>query len=100
MWSVPVTFAELAPRGSATERGTERMAAWWNTPDTPRIARSTTGKRRMSPRMTSSRALPRANARFFMLPLEKSSRTRTRCPSASKRSTMWEPMKPAPPVTR
>ena len=28
-FNVPVTLWSLAPSGSATERGTERMAAWW-----------------------------------------------------------------------
>ena len=38
---MPVTLAALAPSGSATERGTERIAAWWNTAVAPRTAFST-----------------------------------------------------------
>src|SRR4051794_28541896 len=37
---------------------------------------------------------------FWRLPVAKLSSTRTSWPSASSRSTMWEPMKPPPPVTR
>src|ERR1051326_1788746 len=38
--------------------------------------------------------------RLSILPVEKSSITTTALPSLSKRSTRWEPIKPAPPVTR
>src|SRR5438093_305833 len=48
--SVPFTLLSLAPSGSFTERGTERMAAWWNTTAAPSSARSTSSSRRMSPR--------------------------------------------------
>ena len=99
-WSVPVTFEALAPSGSATERGTERIAAWWKTAVTPRTARSTVARLLRSPRMILSRLLPFAKARLARLPVEKLSSTRTRCPCASRRSTTCEPMKPAPPVTR
>src|SRR5205823_7924323 len=100
-WSVPVTLFALAPRGSFTDRGTDRIAAWWKTTRTPRVARSTTPRCRMSPRTTSSRR-PNALAkgRLLRAPVEKLSSTRTRAPSARSRSTRWEPMKPAPPVTR
>src|SRR5439155_311841 len=54
---VPVTLSSLAPRGSFTDRGTDRIAAWWKTTRTPRAARSTTPRCRMSPRITSSRPL-------------------------------------------
>ena len=100
-WSVPVTLFALAPRGSFTDRGTDRIAAWWKTTPTPRVARSTTARCRMSPRTTSSRR-PNALAkgRLLRAPVEKLSSTRTRAPSARSRSTRWEPMKPAPPVDR
>src|SRR5439155_817826 len=39
-------------------------------------------------------------ARFSREPLEKSSRTTTSCFDVTRCSTRWEPMKPAPPVTR
>ena len=38
-------------------------------------------------------------ARFARLPVEKLSRTTTRWPASMNRSTVWDPMKPAPPVT-
>src|SRR3989304_6565729 len=54
----------------------------------------------MSPRITSSRPRNFAmDGRFARVPVEKLSNTRTRAPSASSRSTRWEPMNPAPPVT-
>ena len=36
----------------------------------------------------------------FLLPLEKLSNTLTLIPRDTRASTKWEPMKPAPPVTR
>src|SRR5262244_4106857 len=68
--SVPVTFEALAPRGSATERGTERMAAWWKTAVTPWTARSTAFRFARSPRMISRRRLPLAKARLARRPVE------------------------------
>ncbi len=41
----------------------------------------------------------RASARLARLPLDRSSATRTRCPSTRRRSTRCEPMNPAPPTT-
>src|SRR5918998_1124379 len=37
---------------------------------------------------------------FRLRPVKKLSRQITKCPSARSRSQRWEPMKPAPPVTR
>src|SRR5687767_14399730 len=39
-------------------------------------------------------------SRFSQLPVAQLSRTRTRSPAAVSAATMFEPMKPAPPVTR
>src|SRR5438270_7458544 len=39
-------------------------------------------------------------ARLARRPVLRASRTRTRRPGAVRASTRWEPMKPAPPVTR
>src|SRR5882724_10052884 len=52
---VPSTLLALAPSGSATERGTERMAAWWKMTAAPATARSTSSSRLTSPRWISSR---------------------------------------------
>src|ERR1035437_4278417 len=38
--------------------------------------------------------------KFSRLAVERSSMTTTVLPSASRRSTRWEPIKPAPPVTK
>ena len=50
---MPVTLFSLAPRGSATDRGTDRMAAWWKMTVAPAAARSTVARSRMSPSMIS-----------------------------------------------
>src|SRR3990172_868053 len=99
-FSVPVTLFSFAPSGSSTERGTERMAAWWKITSTPRAASAVARKSRRSPSTTSSRESADAKARCSRLPEEKLSRTRTRWPSRRRRSTTWEPINPAPPVTR
>ena len=54
----------------------------------------------MVDRGAPGRRCPRASARLDSEPVEKSSTTSTSWPSASSRSTRFEPMKPAPPVTR
>src|SRR5215470_297202 len=81
---------------------------------TVRIAFLTSSRSRMSPMTTSRRpsryssrapsawARKRAAApwRFRSEPVERLSRTRTSAPPSRSRSTRWEPMNPAPPVTR
>ena len=55
----------------------------------------------MSPRNTCTRLVASAASRFSRRPRLKSSTIRTDdARAASAWSTMWEPMKPAPPVTR
>src|SRR3954452_15066368 len=49
---------------------------------------------------TSSAPFPSAPSRFSGLPVERSSRTVTSSPRSTRASTRFEPMKPAPPVTR
>src|SRR6187401_3099905 len=63
----------------------------------PAAARFATSK---SPRSPSTSSTFGCAGTFSRRPLEKSSAMRTRSPRAINRSTMWEPMKPAPPVTR
>ena len=98
---MPVTLFSLAPRGSATDRGTDRMAAWWKMTVAPAAARSTVARSRMSPSMISRVAACReAKGNSARDPVEKLSRMRTRAPSLRRRSTRCDPMNPAPPVTR
>ena len=79
--SVPVTLFSLAPRGSATDRGTDRMAAWWKMTFAPAAARSTVARSRMSPSTISRVAAYReAKGSSAREPVEKLSRTRTRAP--------------------
>ena len=62
-------------------------------PPRPRRAAS-----RMSPSMNSMRS--RKPSMLDSRPVLRLSSTRTRSPRATNASAMWEPMKPAPPVTR
>src|SRR5215216_380776 len=43
---------------------------------------------------------PPISSMFSRWPVDKSSSTRTRAPSARSAEAMWEPMNPAPPVTK
>src|SRR6266511_468766 len=84
--------------GSFTETATLGTAASWKTASIPWTARAAAPGSAQSPRITST---SRATAfRLGRTPEEKSSKTRTRCPSRTSASTRWLPMKPAPPVTR
>ena len=51
-------------------------------------------------RLRRARSAFRNGARFARVPVRKLSRTRTRAPRRTRISTMCDPMKPAPPVTR
>ncbi len=62
-------------------------------------ARSAPAASRMSI-STSSAPAARAPSRFSRRPVERSSTTVTSSPRASRASTRFEPMKPAPPVTK
>ncbi len=78
--------------------GTLRQAASWMTYSIPAQALATASRSRRSARMNSTRSF--TPARLSSRPVERSSRTRTWCPSATSRSVTWDPMNPAPPVTR
>src|SRR6266511_635171 len=88
--SVPVALASCDARGAATDRATDGMAASWNTRATPSVARPTVARCRTSPSMTSTS--PSTSDRF--------SSTRTPNPRERSSRTRFEPMNPAPPVTR
>src|SRR4051794_36455042 len=62
------------------------------------MARLTVSGSATSPVSTSGAG--RTAARLDARPVLKSSSTRTRAPPALSASTRWEPMKPAPPVTK
>src|SRR5687768_15657974 len=53
---------------------------------------------RMSPSQKSIWSM--TSCRFLVEPVERLSTTRTGYPSSNNRVTRWDPMKPAPPVTR
>src|ERR1051326_5965750 len=75
-------------------------AARWNTRSIPRTASSMAAASATSVSMTSSAALPACCARLRRWPQAKLSTARTLRPRAMSASTKWEPMNPAPPVTR
>ena len=97
-FSVPPMLTSLLEIGSASDRGTEGIAASWYTNSTPAQARAVAAGSRMSPSI-SSMSFARS-ARFSRLPEKKLSRTRTLSPRVSSARAMEEPMNPAPPVTR
>ena len=95
---MPVQFTAWEPLGSSTERCTEGRAAKWKTASQPRTALSQAARSRTSP---FSRSTCLATGwRLARVPVTRLSRTRTSQPRASAASTRWEPMNPAPPVTR
>ena len=91
--------AELFVRAQSLKRsklsGTEVKAARWTTRSLPATAASTAEASR-----TSARRSFQPGWRFSAKPVDRSSRMRTSQPSRAKRSATWEPMNPAPPVTR
>src|SRR3954451_18524347 len=90
---VPVPFSSVAHAGWACTSLTSAAAARWQTAAQPRTARWTSAGRSTSPITVST--VPGACQGDGRV-----SRIRTRWPAAVIRSTTWEPMKPAPPVTR
>src|SRR5262245_6772032 len=62
------------------------------------MARATARSSRKSPSMISTRS--RMPSRLSSVPLEKSSKMRTRSPSRTSARARFEPIKPAPPVIR
>ena len=86
--------------GSATDLRTSICAARWKiTSGFTRPTRSLTASASRTSTSSSCAPFPSACSRFSRLPVERSSSTVTSSPRASRASTMFEPMKPAPPVT-
>src|SRR5947209_3752950 len=98
---VPRTLVLASSAGAPIEELTSTCAARWKTTSgwTLRNARSTASESRTS---TTCSCAPSssAEARFSRLPWERSSRMLTVSPRSSSASTRWDPMNPAPPVTR
>src|SRR5713226_1777861 len=95
--SVPWTFVRQYASGCATLSGTDVFAARWYTISWPAIAADNAFRFRIEARFT--RTSRGTVSRFRSDPVERSSRTATSF-RAPRCSTRWEPMKPAPPVTR
>src|SRR5919106_3995148 len=101
MLIVPTTFTSASRRGLLTDTRTSIWAAKWNTIPgrSLRSNPATNSASRISP---TARVTPCSIAAAMLAsrPVERSSATTTSCPRSRRASTTWEPMKPAPPVTR
>src|SRR3954451_8774512 len=98
---VPTTLTPASQAGSSIDLRTSICAARWKTMSGRAAARAL--RIRSASRMSaSSKPAPRdsATVRFSRLPVARLSMTRTSSPRSSSASTRFEPMKPAPPVTR
>src|SRR3954467_10201267 len=82
------------------ERGTEGMAARWNTHFAPSMAPRAAAGSAMEPSNSLNLGYCDSRAAFSRLPLEKSSSPVTSCPSRSSASVRCPPMNPAAPVTQ
>src|SRR5258705_54241 len=91
----PSTFTRASKSGSRTERRTSVCAAVWNTTsglNRVKTSRSATGSQ------ISTRSNCGPGGMLPADPVERSSTTQTVRPLATRRSTIWEPMNPAPPL--
>ena len=96
--SVPSMLILFVSMGSLTERGTEVRAARCSTNSASCMALRTTSMSVMLPLIKV--ILLRTSARFSSFPDERSSSTTTLWPRRTSSSTVFDPIKPAPPVTR
>src|SRR6476620_1890735 len=98
---VPPTLTPTSKTGSDTERRTPIWAARWKTTSGCRVWKtSAIAAASVMSASTSSAPLASAWSRFSRRPVDRSSTTTTGSPRSTSASTRWEPMKPAPPVTR
>ena len=79
---------------------TPTAAARWTTTSAWAARAATRGWWRIDPSTDRNPGLPRASTRFEASPVDRSSRTVTSSPRAMSASLRWDPMNPAPPVTR
>src|SRR5215208_2886629 len=99
-FTVPSTFTRASLAGSATDLRTSICAARWKiTSGFVRLTRRLTAPASRTSATSSCAPFSSACSRFSRLPVEMSSSTVTSSPRASRASTRFEPMKPAPPVT-
>ena len=99
--AVPPTLIAASKAGSASDLRTSIWAARWKTPRAAARRPARSARRRRGCRARPARRPPAsAPSRFSRRPVERSSTTVTSSPRASSASTRFEPMKPAPPVTR
>src|ERR687897_1112651 len=99
-FTVPSTFTRASLAGSATDLRTSICAARWKiTSGFVRLTRRLTAPASRTSATSSCAPFSSAWSRFSRLPVEMSSSTVTSSPRASRASTRFEPMKPAPPVT-
>ena len=93
---MPSTLVRRSATGSEKARTIETWPAIWQTASSPRANAGSTS----SGRVTSPRRYQAPAGTFSRRPLNSLSTTDTACPSARRRRHRWEPMNPAPPVTR
>jgi hypothetical protein len=88
--------------GSSIERGTEPIAARWNTTRAPSIASASAAGSRIDACTNDTRSGNRSMSEAMASgsAFDRSSITRTRAPSSARAPTRCDPMNPAPPVTQ
>src|SRR6266851_3739983 len=84
--------------GSSTDRETDVRAAWCRTKSTLPVTARHALRSVMLPSTNWMRSS--TDSRLSTRPLDRSSSTTTSWPSVTRCSTRWEPMNPAPPVTK
>src|SRR5439155_619927 len=87
---------EHLSREDRHDSGLPVCAAAWNTTSGLKSAKTSRSDARSQ---ISSRWSRASGGTLLADPVDRSSTTHTPWPSATRRSTMWEPMNPAPPVT-
>src|SRR5437879_1655939 len=98
---VPRTSVRTKSPASITDRSTWVSAAKWTTASAPRIASDTRTGSQTSPRRNAICPASRRSRRFSRFPAYVSlSSTTTSRPFFTAMRTKFEPMNPAPPVTR
>ena len=98
---MPPTLIEASKAGSATDLRTSIWAARWKTTRAAASAAGAASAARVADveldQLGAGRERP---VEVLAPPVERSSTTVTSSPRASSASTRFEPMKPAPPVTK
>jgi hypothetical protein len=98
--SVPRMLVSMVRTGLSTIWKTPTEAARWNTTSAWSTSSATCGALKRASTTSLNFGLALSAVMFSAAPVERSSKATTSWPSPSSSSQRWEPMKPAPPVTR